>query len=516
MESKNEWRHFTGYTFFVSANLSDGNYTYNLYRNDTKIGDNLSNNTFLDANPVDNSANLYVVKINNSESESNPSNMVGITIGTALLNGDLTIGNYDMMTLVEESSLTVTGTIINTDEDNLILENGAQLIHSSEGVKATVKKSIAPINGNQGWNFIASPVTENIEPSKGNGLLNGSLEDNTYDLYYYEEPSHYWRNYETHSQDFTIEHKKGYLYANGEENGTTLQFSGTLIPSNNNMTISDLSHDDATLNGFNLVGNPFTCNATVNTDYYVIDASNNSVVLAETGRLISPCEGIFVKASETNNYQVTFSKPTRGNVVSNHIDFVISQDRSTLDRARVRFGKGTGMEKFSLSDNDSRLYIPQNGQDFAVAYASEQKEMPVNFKAMQDGIYTLTLEKESLELDYLHLVDNMTGSNIDLLTTPSYTFEATTRDYASRFRLLFTPENDASTGSASENIGFMVNGKFQLTEGEGVIQVIDASGRTLRSKNDSKEIDLSGLSAGVYVLRLISANNVKTQKIVIE
>ena len=49
---------------------------------------------------------------------------------------------------------------------------------------------------------------------------------------------------------------------------------------------------------------------------------------------------------------------------------------------------------------------------------------------------------ENVEMDYLHLIDNMTGEDVDLLAGAStgsatYTFEAKTTDCASRFRLVF-------------------------------------------------------------------------------
>ena len=72
---------------------------------------------------------------------------------------------------------------------------------------------------------------------------------------------------------------------------------------------------------------------------------------------------------------------------------------------------------------------------------------------------------------YLHLIDNMTGADVDLLSpegviagedpqspTPSYTFTAKTTDYESRFKLVFST-NDAddtsapSTGSETEGSG---------------------------------------------------------------
>ena len=54
--------------------------------------------------------------------------------------------------------------------------------------------------------------------------------------------------------------------------------------------------------------------------------------------------------------------------------------------------------------------------------------------------------------------------------------------------------------------------------GEGVLQVIDMLGHILISHevNSSLLIPHFSLTAGVYVLRLINGDDVKTQKIVIE
>ena len=370
---------------------------------------------------------------------------------------------------------------------------------------------------------------ENIEPRKGNGFLNGTDEANIYDLYYYDEPSHLWKNYET--QTFEIEHKKGYLYANGETGGTTLEFVGTLLPSNNAVTISNLSHEATELNGFNLVGNPFACEAIVDKDFYVI-SENTITMLASTDRTIAPCEGIFVKATNESS-SVTFIKANsaKGTNSRNCFDLVIAQKQdkngvstgsTTIDRARVRFGEGIGLEKFSLDDQHSQISLWQNGQDLAVAYVNGSAEMPVNFKASENGTYTLTIsatlnsQLSTLNLNYLHLIDNMTGEDVDLLATPNYTFEAKCSDYPSRFRLVFTAEDENVETVDNETFGFIANGKFQLTKGEGSLSVIDMNGRILKEENQANHIGLDNLSTGIYVVRLITDESIRTQKIIIE
>ena len=38
------------------------------------------------------------------------------------------------------------------------------------------------------------------------------------------------------------------------------------------------------------------------------------------------------------------------------------------------------------------------------------------FNQNEDGTYTITVSPEGVEMAYLHLIDNMTGADIDLLT----------------------------------------------------------------------------------------------------
>ncbi len=60
--------------------------------------------------------------------------------------------------------------------------------------------------------------------------------------------------------------------------------------------------------------------------------------------------------------------------------------------------------------------------------------------------------------NYLHLIDNMTGVDVDLFATPGYRFDALTTDYASRFRLVFATGNSAE----SDNFAF-INGAGNLS-----------------------------------------------------
>ena len=126
---------------------------------------------------------------------------------------------------------------------------------------------------------------------------------------------------------------------------------------------------------------------------------------------------------------------------------------------------------------------------------------------------------EGIEMAYLHLIDNITGADIDLLAHPSYTFEGNTTDYASRFRLVFVANDANLGGEGNDDFAFISNGQIILNgvTDSSVLQIIDVTGRIVSSHNINSafRISNSAFTPGVYVLRLINGENVKTQKIVI-
>ena len=497
---------FNNAAWLIKAYVTDGTYTYNLYQDGNPIAQNISQTSY-DTNLNDNAANLFTVKTNYYGGETATSNAIGFAKGTASV-ANLEMAANDQMTVTEGSKLTVSGTLSNDNAENLIIENGAQLVHNTESVKATVKKTIEAYTADDnGWYFIASPVIESIEPSTDNGLLT-----NNYDLYLFDQSQDKeWRNIKAGAFT-TINHKTGYLYANS--GNTTLTFAGTLVATTEPTPL--VYNADVSLKGFNLIGNPYTCNATVTNDFYIING--NAVELAENGATIAPCEGIFVKATDTDQ-TVTFSKANSAKDTKSKdcFDLVVSQGKANIDRARVRFGEGIGMEKYALdSDKGSKIALWQEGQDFAVAYTNGQDEMPINFKATQNGMYSISIEANSLDLDYLHLIDNLTGNDVDLLVTPNYTFEAKTTDYASRFRLLFAPAEEIEV--ATDGFAFFADGHLHVfNQGDARLQLIDMTGHIVLAETLQGSLDKAlDLVPGVYVVRLVSEKDTRSTKIVVD
>ena len=387
------------------------------------------------------------------------------------------------------------------------------------------------------WVFIASPIVGSIPTDAVNHLIGGMTSSGQYDfdLYRFNQSAPMeWENYHQHNNSypdlFMLENGKGYLYAN--KNDVTLEFWGPAYPGNSKEVALDYDANSphADTRGWNLVGNPFNAPATLDRSYYKMNSSGTGL-LAEAvsaNTTIEAFTGVMVQA-EGEDETVLFTKSdSRGQQETGFgtLQIALTQagtrGNALLDNAIVSFNEGDQLGKFYFGTQDANLYIPQNNKEYAIAYAGNQTEMPLNFKAHKNGEYTLTVSAQRPIVNYLHLIDNLTGADIDLLAPPcppqkvgSYTFTARTSDYASRFKLVFS----ANGTEGNDDFAFIdANGNI-IINGTGTLQIIDMLGHVLATRDihsDFRLLSSDFLSSGVYVLRLINGNYVKTQKIVVK
>lgn len=371
-------------------------------------------------------------------------------------------------------------------------------------------------NGN--WYLIASPYT--VAPAEVTNFITSTYTG--YDLYRFDENvDKEWVSYKGDATTnnlggFDLVPGQGYLYA--RNNDVKISFSGTEYGGNGTFDLSFTS--EAEFEGWNLVGNPYRIDASVDKDYYKM-SEDGELIATGHANAVAPMQGIFVQATQAGQ-SVTFTKvfPPATNSKEASVSLNLSRNRgNVIDRAIVRFGEGSQLHKFQLRENSTKVYFTEGNQDFAVVRSQKaQGEMPVNFKAEENGTYTLSVNTEEMELNYLHLIDNMTGMDIDLLQTPSYTFDATTNDYASRFRLVFSANNVDGPSTGSEAFAFYSNGNWVVgNEGEATLQVIDVNGRIVSNETINGTVATSiNATPGVYMFRLVNGNEVKTQKIVVK
>ncbi len=292
-----------------------------------------------------------------------------------------------------------------------------------EGTTALTKE-INAYTEDGGYYLLAVPLEE-VNPEEVEFML-----DNNYDLYEFDEAQELeWRNHKVDA--FNLQWGKGYLYANSED--VTLTFTG--IPYSGNGTVTLRKTGNTEMAGWNLVGNPYNQTAYLNRDFYVMKADGSGIIAAQRN-YVEPMEGVFVVAStdgETVTFTQTESAKNDARIVLN-----LSQGLGTtiIDRAIVHFGEGCGLPKLQFMEDGTKLFIQQDGKDYAVVWTDGTDELPICFKAGKDSVYTFDISSENIDFGYFHLIDNLTGKDIDLLATPSYTFEAKTTYSASRFVLV--------------------------------------------------------------------------------
>ena len=481
------------------------------------------------------------------------------------LDQDATVQNLsfeDGKTLYVQPDCTLNATTINTtyeSKNSLVIKDGGQVKSANPfyGIMEKFIKGYGAENkeNSADWYLFAPPtfmrIVGELVPEGPEGYLFDQM-----DIYeFIEELELEWFNFKCndpegcegpnsiipygHILDIQLVARGyGYLYALQED--ATLRIGdsdGEFKPTTEDCEAKDgrfLSYTPgASFAGWNLIGNPFTCDAYVKDaegnymDYYRMNATGDRIVVAEPGTPIKPCEGVFVQATgEEQHAYFTTTTPIRGG----SMDFTVSKQSSTrdgvsasstpIDRARISFSQGKGMGHLDLMADANRLYIPQSGKDMAVVCSEPAGEMPLNFEAAENGTYTLGISLNDTELVYCHLIDNLTGADVDLLATSTgsvaeYTFEAKTIDYRSRFKVVFAAKS-AFEGDNASNFAFH-NGSAWVVNAsaDATVQVIDMMGRVVLSTDVARNVSTKGMAPGVYVMRLIDGKDVKTQKIVV-
>ena len=390
-----------------------------------------------------------------------------------------------------------------TAYENGIFYNGTYYVPSTGNISLSVE-GYGDEDGK--WAFIASPVNSDIAPTTVENIFSAT----EYDLYRLNPSSSTWENYQAHTGDFNLVNGQGYLYATKETK--TLVFSGTFNMGNEKTV--ELSQ------GFNLVGNPFVMAAYVSKPFYQMNAEGTDIVAIDnydsyTPVAIPPCTGIVVRADGADNVTFSTSAPQQQSANNNgNIQMTLTKagvrSDAFQDKAIVSFNEGSELEKFIFNENHAKLYIPQYGEDYAIASSEMTGEVPLNFKANETGRYTIGFNFENVKGVRIQLIDKIEDKIIDLNKDVSgnvstYTFMGSTIDRSDRFTLVFTQVE-------TDGVFAYQSGNDIIVSGEGELQVFDVMGRMVMNQhiNGVQTVEKPS-TTGVYILRL----NGKTQKMVV-
>ena len=381
----------------------------------------------------------------------------------------------------------------------------------AEDVAFPINITATTTDAKGGWYLIASPIGA-VSPSSVNNMTS-----NDYDIFRFNQNptitgDQYleWENWNQAGghNHFNLEPGRGYLYANSED--VDLTFIGTPYSGNGQVSLNySEDNPDSRMHGWNLIGNPFGVKATIgDKPFYRINSGHTGIIVRnEEEKDIAPMEGIFVHADNDGEI-VIFSTGAKRETASVEDRIVINLSDNkgiVVDRAIVSFDKGYTLPKFQIRDNSTKLYIPQNGVDYAIAFAYRIGELPLNFKAQETGVYTLNFSGENMTS--VSLVDMIEGVEIDLSVNDKYTFIGTATDREDRFKLVFSSLNDSNLDIFAYQTGNEI-----VVSGEGTLEVFDVMGRmVMQQRIDGLQTVTQPLQTGVYIFRL----NEKVQKIVV-
>lgn len=412
--------------------------------------------------------------------------------------------------------------IIIADGGSLTIADGGQLI-TSNAVQATVKKTIfAPTgtwgqNDNSGWYAISSPVG-NITPGNVTNMIVPVNEVPQYDLYKYVEDMGWYNSQHSDQSISSLEKGHGYLYARSATE--TLSFTGSVV--SGDVELTGLSKSDVKHSGLHLIGNPYThaiyYGVAIDGDisdagYYKLN-STGSWISTAAGTAIDPMEAVFVFVTK-DNATVSFSNDASAPASkANHdyIRFTVANSQYE-DVAYAMFDKGNGLNKIEHRNSEApMIYIPQNDDNYAIAMMNDNTQMfGLNFKAATTGKYTLSYNTKG-DYSYLHLIDRLTGVDVDMLIDNEYSFIGSPIDGDSRFivKLTYNSGNEV----VNNDIFAYQSGSDIIVNGEGELQVFDVTGRRVMTTTINGVETINVPTTGVYIFRLIG-NEVKTQKIVV-
>ena len=422
--------------------------------------------------------------------------------------GNIEIAEGGVLTIVEEGGMNIAG------EGKLVI-NGGQLYHNIAGINATVKKTFTPQTEQFYWNTISAPIV-------GGATIPTNA---THDLYRYDEVEHEWEYYlDADGVGFsTLELGRGYLYAAGDED-ITVELNGVLNVADVEFPLSYTEGNE--LAGFNMIGNPFTHNIndshfsgeTLSEGYYVI--GENGEWLAQYGEnIIEPMQSVLVHTSAEANVTIKKQAADTRNVSNGSLRIDVTGS-NCQDVAYVSFNEGIGLDKISHNNSTSALlYITNEGKDYAVATMSKDiTEIPVSFKAMTMGEYTISVTAQNCEFEALYLTDRFTGEKVNL-NMESYSFVATSNDNPNRF-VLTTTETLGIEDNKAEAFVYINNNEIIINniQGNAQLNIIDMMGRQAASYDvfESAVISTSSLERGVYLIQMTDVNGIRTQKILVD
>ena len=259
--------------------------------------------------------------------------------------------------------------------------------------------------------------------------------------------------------------------------------------------------------------------------------STGSITFRNSQRLTTDDYTPFQRPTPITHPQVELSLHSSANPVINDVAVVYFDNSSTVGPdARydaVKLVNSTGLNMSTLTPGGQSMAID------ARPVPTSQLTLPLQVFVPVNGTYTLQADQlrnmGSLNT-YLH--DMQTGAMINLAQVSSYTFSMVATNFTPRFELVFSASVLATAPAAlSQQVSLYPSPtkgaafvELPASLGGRAIQgtLVDALGRTVRTialpaqGTAAHKVDVSGLTAGVYALRLNTSAGMVVKRLVIE
>lgn len=441
----------------------------------------------------------------------------------------LSINSGKVLFVGDNACLEVTESLSNNDAARLVIEDGGQLFQTSNNVAATFKMNVLSptdwhnVNDNTGWQFVSFPMT--------NASVSAFIPTGCdYDIYKWNGSNlgnnQYlsWVNYKSGGEfESVFQIGRGYLVSYEVENTASIQ---GILNAGTTHSFAVTYDDNNEWENFSLLGNPYPFDINWNDfskhnvyagGFAVVDEPNG-VIGYVTSQNIKAGDGFMVYATGANpslNYVKGSGGKNRDDV--NSINVTVS-NTTYSDNAIANFddAENGGFKKFeNFNRNAPKVYFMRNGLKYGIlSYDNDEYNIPLYFKANAMGKYTIKLDYEGT-YNYLHLIDKLSGSDVDMLLEKDYEFYAGINDYHDRF-IIKINKNAVETAN---DIFVYQSGKELFFADKGVVEIVDMLGRVVLDTeitNVSNGIDINGLESNVlYVIRLTNDGETKTQKIIL-
>lgn len=437
----------------------------------------------------------------------------------------------ETINIQSEGSLTINGSLTannvynNTEAGALCINDGGQLRQNNTNLNGKfvmniVKGDWSAENDTTGWQFISSPIP-NAPISQ---FIPANQAQGDYDLYRYEGGM--WYNHKAGGfNDETFVSGRAYL--------ASLQIAETVTLSGNlnaektfarQYSYTEEVENEDKFKNFFLVGNPFTFDM----DLKKMTSWNNVVegiaVVKPTGGyeyrtvsnngIVPVGDGFFIKTTGANpsiSYNETAAAKRSEKVESINI---IASSNAGEDNVIINFnGEKEGFNKLqNFNDGIANIFVAKENERYGIFNCNRNvSEVTLSFIPKQMGSYSISFDIDG-EFESVVLVDRLTGIETDMLAEKEYNFIATKDDRSDRFVLKL-----ANGEEPSENSQFVYqSGEELIINAEGTIQIIDMMGRMVYSSNaENSRINVSNLKGATYIVRNITDNDVKVQKVVI-